>query len=52
MPSVESPITASRRSTSIWRAYSYAWITLVFFLLSIAGHWICGWLPISTSSRP
>ena len=30
-------------AASILRAYSYAWITLAFFLLTIAGHWIFGW---------
>ena len=25
-----------------WK-YGYAWITLAFFLLSFAGHWIFGW---------
>ena len=28
---------------SIWRAYSYAWITAAFFLLSLVGHWVFGW---------
>ncbi len=31
------------KSQSIWRAYSYAWITFAFFMLSIVGHWIFGW---------
>ncbi len=25
------------------KKYAYAWITLVFFAISIAGHWIFGW---------
>lgn len=25
------------------KRYAYAWITLFFFLVSIAGHWIFGW---------
>lgn len=25
------------------KRYAYAWITIAFFLLSIAGHWIFGW---------
>jgi hypothetical protein len=25
------------------KSYSYAWITLGFFLISITGHWIFGW---------
>jgi len=28
---------------SIWRRYSYAWVTLGFFLISLAGHWLFGW---------
>jgi hypothetical protein len=28
---------------SIWRRYSYAWVTAAFFLLSLAGHWLFGW---------
>lgn len=25
------------------RKYAYAWITITFFLISIAGHWLFGW---------
>jgi len=25
------------------KRYAYAWITVLFFLFSIAGHWIFGW---------
>jgi len=25
------------------RKYAYAWVTLAFFLFSLAGHWIFGW---------
>lgn len=25
------------------RKYAYAWITIAFFLVSIAGHWLFGW---------
>ncbi|WP_371076404.1 DUF6766 family protein [Sinorhizobium sp. CB7] len=25
------------------KRYAYAWITIAFFLISIAGHWIFGW---------
>jgi hypothetical protein len=28
---------------SIWKKYSYGWITLGFFLLTLAGHWIFAW---------
>lgn len=32
------------RKTSLWHAYSYAWITLGLFVFSLIGHWIFGWL--------
>ncbi len=28
---------------TVFKAYGYAWITLAFFVLSIAGHWVFGW---------
>jgi len=28
---------------SLWKAYSYAWITLGLFVFTLAGHWIFGW---------
>jgi hypothetical protein len=28
---------------SVWNRYSYAWITLGFFLVSLVGHWLFGW---------
>jgi hypothetical protein len=28
---------------SIWKRYSYAWVTLGFFLISLIGHWLFGW---------
>ena len=28
---------------SIWRKKGYVWITLIFFLVSVALHWIFGW---------
>ena len=30
-------------STSIWRRYAYAWLTLLFFAVSIGLHWFFGW---------
>ena len=30
-------------SNSIWKKYGYGWVTLGFFLISLAGHWIFGW---------
>ena len=29
--------------SSLWRAYSYAWVTLGLFLFSLVGHWLFGW---------
>ncbi|CDN53075.1 Hypothetical protein RG1141_CH07150 [Neorhizobium galegae bv. officinalis bv. officinalis str. HAMBI 1141] len=31
------------QQNSLWRAYSYAWITLAFFVFSLVGHWLFGW---------
>ena len=28
---------------SIWTRYSYGWVTLGFFLISLIGHWLFGW---------
>lgn len=28
---------------SIWKRYSYAWITLILFLGAFIGHWVFGW---------
>lgn len=28
---------------SIWKRYGYGWVTLGFFLVSLAGHWLFGW---------
>jgi hypothetical protein len=33
----------STKTGSIWKQYGYAWVTLGFFLISLAGHWIFGW---------
>jgi hypothetical protein len=29
---------------SIWTRYGFAWVTGGFFLFSLAGHWLFGWL--------
>jgi hypothetical protein len=29
--------------SSIWKRYSYAWVTVGFFVISIVGHWLFGW---------
>jgi len=28
---------------NIFTAYGFAWVTLIFFLLSLGGHWLFGW---------
>jgi hypothetical protein len=28
---------------SIWTRYSFAWVTLALFLITLSGHWIFGW---------
>ncbi|MGD9740461.1 MAG: DUF6766 family protein [Bauldia sp.] len=33
----------TRPHPSIWRRYSFAWITGGFFLVSLVGHWVFGW---------
>lgn len=30
-------------TASIWKRYAYGWVTLGFFMLTLAGHWIFGW---------
>ena len=32
------------KQQSIWKLYGYGWVTLGFFLISLAGHWVFGWL--------
>ncbi|WP_287295502.1 hypothetical protein [Mesorhizobium sp.] len=53
MPSDDDSRPASNvKRPSVWRAYSYAWITLGFFIISLVGHWVFGWFaPITTSSE-
>ncbi len=36
---------------SIWRRYSYAWITIGLFLFSLAGHWIFAWFAYVDDQR-
>ncbi|WP_287105720.1 DUF6766 family protein [Mesorhizobium sp.] len=44
MPNDEDNRPAAKMTpSSVWRAYSYAWITLGFFIISIVGHWVFGW---------
>lgn len=41
---------------SAWKRYAYGWVTLCFFLISLAGHWLFGWFAYqneqSDHSRP
>jgi hypothetical protein len=30
-------------SGSVWKRYGFAWVTIGFFLISLAGHWVFGW---------
>jgi hypothetical protein len=36
---------------SIWTRYSYAWVTLGFFLVSLFGHWLFGWFAYVNEQR-
>lgn len=36
---------------SRWRKYGYAWVTLAFFLVSLAGHWLFGWFAYAAEQR-
>jgi hypothetical protein len=31
------------KNKSVWVKYGYAWVTLILFLGSLAGHWIFAW---------
>ena len=35
--------SAPSHSHSIWKKYGYGWVTLSFFLVTLAGHWVFGW---------
>jgi hypothetical protein len=36
---------------SVWKRYGFAWVTLVVFVLSLAGHWWLGWAAFSNEQR-
>lgn len=36
---------------SPWKKYAYAWITILFFAVSIVGHWIFGWYAYVDEAR-
>jgi hypothetical protein len=33
----------SAHKKSWWRSYAFAWVTLGFFIFSLAGHWLFAW---------
>jgi hypothetical protein len=35
--------TSDLSNSTIWKLYGYAWVTLGFFAISLAGHWLFGW---------
>ncbi|RWO51686.1 DUF6766 family protein [Mesorhizobium sp.] len=52
MPNDENDRQAAKVTPpSVWRAYSYAWITLGFFIISIVGHWVFGWFAYLDEQR-
>lgn len=42
---------ASLRKSTVFRRYAFAWITGAFFLITITGHWIFGWLAYVDEQR-
>ena len=38
-------------SHSIWKRYAYAWLTLLFFAVSLALHWLFGWYAYADQAR-
>src|SRR5687767_11038894 len=38
-----SRFTMERIMGSTWTRYSYGWVTLGFFVISLVGHWLFGW---------
>ncbi|RWO03720.1 MAG: hypothetical protein EOS07_32710 [Mesorhizobium sp.] len=52
MPSDDDSRPASNvKRSSVWRAYSYAWITLGFFIISLVSHWVFGWFAYLDEQR-
>ncbi|AZO66512.1 MAG: hypothetical protein E5Y88_25455 [Mesorhizobium sp.] len=52
MPSGEDSRPSGKvKPSSVWRAYSYAWITLGFFIISLVGHWVFGWFAYLDEQR-
>jgi hypothetical protein len=36
-------LRGERMEKSIWSRYSFAWVTLILFAVSLVGHWAFGW---------
>jgi hypothetical protein len=39
------------KNKTIWEKYSFLWVTLAFFILSLAGHWLFGWYAFIEEER-
>src|SRR3546814_4350185 len=43
--------TTCQRGACLMKRYAYGWITALFFLVSIAAHWIFGWYAFVDEAR-
>jgi hypothetical protein len=43
--------TAESKVEAIGGRFGYAWITLAFFVFSLAGHWLFGWFSFVSEQR-
>jgi hypothetical protein len=39
------------RPRTTWSRHSFAWVTLGFFVISLVGHWLFGWLAYVEEQR-
>lgn len=46
-----APRGTSLRRASLFRRYGFAWITAGFLVITLAGHWIFGWLAYAQEQR-
>jgi hypothetical protein len=46
-----SPSGPPLRRSSLFRRYGFAWITAGFLVITLAGHWIFGWLAYAQEQR-
>src|SRR6186997_3528120 len=42
---------AERSRMGLFRRYGYVWVTLAFFAVTIAGHWLFGWFAYVNEAR-